>query len=218
MTLLNKKIYLAAILLIVFVSAVLWQRNHIATPEKMPFDVEMIRSGDLVFRKGRGIFSDIFKKIGDIDSPFSHVGIVYIEGNDVFTIHTEASELTGVGCAKKEQLSKFIDSRNAVTYAFYSIDGLGSASIKQVLKTALKYVNDKIPFDTKFNLRDDDKLYCTELVYKAFKTVGIDLVGKPNMIQVPNFNSLKKIEAIPVGQLLKSELIKLIPTTKRGSE
>lgn len=214
----NKIIYFSCFFLFVFISAILWQRNQISTIEKKQFDVEMIRNGDLVFRKGRGLFSDIFKDIGEIDSPFSHVGIVYIEGNDVFAIHTEASELTGVGCAKKELLSTFVSSSNAQTYDFYRVNGLGSAGIKSVLKTALEYVTDKIPFDTKFNMKDNGRLYCTELVYKAYKVAGINLVKGPNMIQVPSIDGLKTLEAITVGQLLESEFINLIPITKRRSE
>lgn len=210
--------YITGILLFALASAFLWQENHVETPERIPFDIEIIRNGDLVFRQGRGIFSEMFKNIGETDSQFSHVGIVYTDGNDIFVIHTEANELTGVGFAKKEKLSDFISNRNSVTYDFYRIDDFQSARIQSVLEAALKYVNDKIPFDTDFNLRDNDRLYCTELVYKAYKSAGINLVGKPSIIQIPSLSGLNKFEAIPIGQLLNSKSIKLIPTQKRRSE
>ncbi len=218
MTLSVKIKYLLGVLLLSFALVFLWLKNQVVPPERIPFDIGIIKNGDLVFRQGRGIFSDIFKNIGETDSPFSHVGIVYKDGNDIFVIHTEANELTGVGFAKKEKLSDFISNSNSVTYDFYRIDDFRSARIQSVLKAALKYVNDKIPFDTDFNLRDNDRLYCTELVYKAFKSAGINLVGKPSMIQVPSLSGLHKLEAIPIGQLLNSESIKLIPTHKRRSE
>ena len=210
--------YFLGILLISLALVFFWQKNQVVTPERIPFDIEIIKTGDLIFRQGRGIFSDIFRNIGETDSPFSHVGIVYKDGNDIFVIHTEANELTGVGFAKKEKLSDFISNSNSVTYDFYRIDDFRSARIQSVLEAALKYVNDKIPFDTDFNLRGNDKLYCTELVYKAFKSAGINLVEKPSMIQVPSLSGLHKLEAITIGQLLKSESIKLISTRKRRSE
>lgn len=179
-------------------------------PTKMPNYPAMIRSGDLVFRQGRGIFSGIFRNVGNVASPFSHVGILYIESKNIFVIHTEASELTGVGFAKKEPLSKFISNRNAKSYKFYRVVGLDSSGINTMLKTALKYVRDKVPFDTEFNLKDSGKLYCTELVYKAYKTARINLVKKPSVIQVPTYYGIKEIETIPIGLLVKSSVIKPI--------
>jgi len=176
----------------------------------------MIKSGDLVFRQGRGIFSELFSNIGDVDSIFSHVGIVYKEKNDVFVIHTEANEFTGVGFAKVEPLSSFISRSNSITYDFYRVKELNNKNENIVLKTALKYVANKIPFDINFNLKDSDKLYCSELVYKAYKSAGISIIDKPTIIQLPGFSRPKAFKAVTIGQLMRSGAVKFIQTKKIG--
>jgi len=212
----NTKIIFAAILvtLLIFVSSIFGKQNRTVTSEKALHDLEMIKSGDLVFRQGRGIFSELFRNIGDVETQFSHVGIVYKEKKGVFAIHTEANELTGVGFAKIEPLSNFVSNHNAIRYAFYRIEGLDNKRTKAVLRETLKYVRDKIPFDSDFNLRNSDRLYCTELVYKAYKSAGIRLVGKPSIIQLPGFSNLKNFEAITIGQLVESPSVQFIKTQK----
>lgn len=199
---------MAAVLLMVFGSPGV--NSQTVASEKVPLDVEMIKSGDLVFRQGRGIFSELFMNIGDVDSQFSHVGVVYKEKNVAHVIHTEANEFTGIGLAKIELLSDFVSDSNAIRYAFYRVKGLNNERAEHVVNTALKYVTDKIPFDSEFNLQDNNKLYCTELVYKAYKLAGVRLVEKPSIIQFPGLSLFKKFEAITVGQLLKSRAVKFI--------
>ena len=41
---------------------------------------------------------------------------------------------------------------------------------------ALTYVRDALPFDDRFNLESADRMYCTELVWRAYLKAGIDLV------------------------------------------
>lgn len=177
-------------------------------------DLTLIKNGDIVFRQGTGIFSYLFRNIGGEYSAFSHVGIVYFENNKVFVIHTEANDLTGIGFAKTEELSVFINACNASKHAFYRVQNLASYETATVLDSALKYVNDKIPFDTDFDLTNEDRLYCTELVYKAFKSIGCDLVRAPKKIQC--ISGLKAFEAITIGQLLASNKLKLIQNDKKG--
>lgn len=213
----NHKNFLVNAVMLIAVIAVFniaQQQNQIEKPEKVPFDLAMIRSGDLIFRQGRGIFSEFFRNVGEVDSPYSHVGIIYVKNNNVFVIHTEANEMTGIGFAKKDKLVDFISNNNALTYGLFRIKGLGNKDAESVLKTALAYVSNKIPFDADFNLKSSDSLYCTELVYKAYKSAGFDLVEYPLIIHLPVLNGLLNLKAITVGQLVESEAIKLISKLK----
>jgi hypothetical protein len=219
MTPLNTKLSIILFFLLVsVVSFFFWKKNEIVLPQKMRSDLTKINNGDLIFRKGRGVFSDIFRNIGGEDSPFSHVGIIYLENNEVLVIHTEASEVTGIGYAKKEKLNDFISVANATKYAFYRVQDIESNEIDSIVHLALSYVSNSIPFDTDFDLMDDDRLYCTELVYKAFKSVGFNILEKPNKIKIPSVSGMKNIEAITIGQLLKSEKIKSIPNLNTGEQ
>ncbi len=218
MNTLKTKLVVTIALLVILISSYnfLGKQNQTVILEKTPLKLEMIRSGDLVFRQGRGFFSELFSNIGDIDSIFSHVGIVYKGKNDVFVIHTEANEFTGVGFARIEPLSSFISNRNSITYDFYRVKDLDNKNETLVLETALKYVAEKIPFDINFNLKDNDKLYCSELVYKAYKSAGISIIDTPAIIQLPGFSRSEAFKAITIGQLMRSGAVKFIQTKKIG--
>jgi len=180
---------------------------------KIPFDLGIIRSGDLVFRQGRGIFSGLFRNVGEVPSPYSHVGIIYVEKEDVFVIHSEANDVTGIGFSKKDNLYDFIDPTNALTYGFFRVKGLNANDAQYVLGTALAYVINRTPFDADFNL-ENDSLYCTELVYKAYKSAGINLVRHPLTIQLPFVKGFIPFRAITVGQLVQSDTIQLVFKTE----
>jgi hypothetical protein len=179
-------------------------------------DLTLITNGDLVFRQGTGIFSYLCRNIGGEPSTFSHVGIVYFENNKAFVIHTEANDLTGIGFAKKEELSIFISASNSSKHAFYRVQNLSSNQIEGVLDSAFKYVSDSIPFDTDFDLTNDHKLYCTELVYKAFKSIGCKLVRMHRKIDAQYVSRSKAFEVITIGQLLSSKKVKLIQYDRKG--
>ena len=178
-------------------------------------EVVGLKSGDLVFRKGRGIFSDLFQEIGG-HSKFSHVGIVYMDEGNIYVIHTEASEFTSVGFARMEKLGEFISKRNARNYQFFRVVGVGRERMEKVLQNALSYVRDGVPFDTGFDLQDDSRLYCTELVYKAYLAAGFSLIDKPLVLHFPDFVSARSIEVITIGQLVASKETKPLHVTYGG--
>ncbi len=190
------------------------QENTSLVSENIPAVPATIKSGDLVFRRGRGIFSEIFRDIGGTGSPFSHVGIVYIDNSSIFVLHTEANELTGIGHARKEKIDSFISKEHALSYAFFRVTGLDADGRASVLETALEYVRNRVPFDTSFSLEGDDRLYCSELVYKAFKSAQIYLVDSPSILRIPGFSVSGTLEAITIAQLLKSSNIQPIPIEK----
>ena len=190
------------------------KQNQFEISAQIPFDSEIFRSGARIFRQGRGIFSEFFRNVGELNSPYSHVGIIYMENNNVFVIHTEANEVTGLGFAKKDELTNFISKTNAFSSGLYRIKNLGSKDAESVMKTALGYVRNKIPFDTDFDLNSSCSLYCTELVDMAYKSVGINLVEHPYIIQFPIINRLLNREVITVGQLVESNAIEFVSKLK----
>ena len=159
-------------------------------------DLDLFQDGDLIFRSGKGIFSDFFKSVGTRKSPYSHVGIICRHGGEVFVIHTEANELTGKGHAKIDALNIFLNDSNASASCIYRLKKAANYYGKKSAGIAIQFAKDKIPFDLNFDISTQDKLYCTELVWLAFKKAGIDIVDSPSSITVPFLKS-KTIITIP---------------------
>jgi hypothetical protein len=109
---------------------------------------------------------------------YSHAGIIEQDGDTLFVIHSEASELTGIGHVKREPISIFLDEIK--TWGVYRIDAQDSICDKIAL-FAKEYFVKEIPFDLDFDASNDREVYCTELVALAVNKALQDSVIKPEM-------------------------------------
>jgi hypothetical protein len=115
--------------------------------------------------------------MADKQKEFSHVGIICFENGVPFVIHAVPGENgEGPDFIKKDKITDFLDSRKVSRYAVlrarFPAEQNGIAA-----RNALQYYLEKRTFDDQYDLNTDDKLYCTELVIKAFSSAGIDLKG-----------------------------------------
>lgn len=188
---------------------------HYRVTSQIFFDKELFQDGDLLFRKGKGIFSGFFSAAGKEKSSYSHVGLVSIKGNKIFVIHTEASELTGIGFAKIEPIDVFLDDDNAYYASLYRLKGNTEIYGKNAVKIAETFVKMHIPFDTAFDMKTEDKLYCTELVWLAYKKVGINIVKDLDRLEIPVFKEKFK-DIISTGSLLNSGRITFVKKLKEA--
>lgn len=137
-----------------------------------------LKSGDIVCRLGGGFFSNYFRKYASKEKKYSHIGIVEVKNDTVFIIHTEASELTGVGCVKKESINCFLE--NILVFDFYRVQVNRNIRKKIVVK-AKEYYNKKVPFDLDFNSFNNEKMYCTELVANVLNRAFDSIVIVPTL-------------------------------------
>lgn len=147
-------------------------------PSVVDVSVYGLRSGDIVCRQGRGFFSKYFRKYASQEQRYSHIGIVEVERDSIFVIHTEASELTGIGFVKREPISEFL--KHIAVFGFYRVDCTDSLRKKMIAK-GREYYRKKIPFDMDFDASDDSKLYCTELVAKTLNDAFDSILIKPEL-------------------------------------
>lgn len=187
-----------------------WLRRR-AVPVSSCSDFE---SGDLVFRMGRGLFSDIFSSFGTNHPRYSHVGIVIVEADACQVVHTEASELTGKGNARIESMAVFLGPDRAAYGAVFRVRNMAAEQRRKVVASAASYVRRQIPFDIDFNLESEDKLYCTELVWRAFREGGIDLAPKRDIVKSRILFGSKMKEIVTVNNLVEGggiEFLRNVP-------
>jgi hypothetical protein len=137
-------------------------------------DLEVeVRTGDLIFRRGLGFTSQAVLRT-DPEALYSHVGIAIRRGEDVDVVHAVPFNYLD-GFTLREPLRDFLAPANATAGAVYRLRHDLAPRVELLTSVLTGHVDRRTRFDDRFDLDDDNKLYCTELVWKALRSVGIDL-------------------------------------------
>ena len=141
--------------LFMYLASNLFEKKISKKENQQSFDLNIIKSGDIIFRKERNFLSDMFSNIDK--SKYSHIAIALKVGENLKIYHIESnSEKDDLKIDTFEKFTKFA-SKIAVYRYNKEID---SEKIIQILE---EYEKNKIEFDIDFEL-ENDKLYCTELI------------------------------------------------------
>jgi hypothetical protein len=159
-------------------------------PEEMDeweaFGREHIQDGDLLFRNGisytlKGCLI-AFVTAAVCDSPFTHDAIAHWE-DGVLYVYDTVPEPEGV---------------RKIPFAFWALDNARHSLVVKRLKpqyrcyipAALDYIETaylkQIPFDSSLHL-DDERLYCSELLEKAFRSAGVALSEPVALRRFPHY-------------------------------
>jgi uncharacterized protein YycO len=128
-----------------------------------------IKDGDIICRLGDRIWSMYFKELSLNDKRFSHLGIVRIRDNIVSVINAEGLANEGRDFVNEISLKDFL--KNAQRIGIYRLKAIEGEVVSD---TALEYIG--FPFDWQFDMEDNSKLYCTELLYVILKKLNPDIV------------------------------------------
>lgn len=148
-------------------------------------------------------------------SPFIHVGIIEVEGNDAFVY--EASGVYTLGFGGKPPTDNVSGHVRRITLDDYLRETGGTATfynapaglnIGKMLQYARSHAELKTPFDPYFNYSDRSKLYCSEFVAAAFeagdtstyRTVPMKL--NRSMQVIMNWLKVTDKNILPVYQLV----------------
>ena len=140
----------------------------------------------MVFRRGRSLNSHAVL-LADGGARFSHVGVVIADALHASVVHAVPATEQDSGGVKIDSIEDFLSEKNAVTWGVYRLTrDDGGLFGKEAAKYAGEVGRRDIEFDSAFELMDGSKLYCTELVWRAYKAAGIDIVdGHFDRVQFP---------------------------------
>lgn len=145
------------------------------------WDLKEFQNGDIIYRHGNGFFSDYFRKSSKREQIYSHGGIIVIDSTEVYVIHSEASEFTGIGGVRKESLTTFL--KDISTWGVYRLDTTQTVR-DSIVSIAACYLKKETPFDLDFDNGSDDKVYCTELIAIAVNSaIHRDLIKATGVIR-----------------------------------
>ena len=120
------------------------------TAPDIPYD--SLQTADLAFRLGRSVESEMIASY-DEGMRYSHVGVV-------------------IRCDSAED---FFRSDRAAAGAVMRLSGLNDIQRTAIRDYALRLRDSQIVFDHDYSLADSTRMYCTELVERAFAAAGISL-------------------------------------------
>lgn len=152
----------------------------------LKYDPTLFQSGDIIFRRGKSLISQIVLT-ADEESSFSHAGLIERSGDSLFVIHIIPNDpQDGGDLVRRESLQSFLRSDHASLAAVYRLQKDDQQYAQKATTTAKQYFAQHIKFDRLLDLETLDKLYCTELIWQAYNETGIDLVdGKWDHLSIP---------------------------------
>ncbi|MCL1929226.1 MAG: hypothetical protein FWG07_10610 [Treponema sp.] len=194
----NRNFYVFSGIIIFMVLAVSMS-VYIIMPRGRPLKIEktdeffgILEDGDIICRLAVRFWSELFSNLSVTDKRFSHMGIIRIHNGIVTVIHAEGSTGRETDYVSEVPLAEFLQVARRI--GVYRINGAGR---NQLAQTALEYTG--IPFDWQFDMDDESKLYCTELLYVILKRIMPDV--KLNTVYLEKTGK----EIIPLEAVSNSE-------------
>lgn len=126
----------------------------------------LLKSGDIIFRNGTDEVSQATRRFNRKDTTFSHCGIIEIEQGGPVVYHAIGGSYNPGGRLKKEPLDSFSYPGSFDKIAVFRYN-LSKDELDAFLNIIRKHHENKLPFDLFFNFDTDQKMYCTEFVFKS---------------------------------------------------
>ena len=192
---------LLAICLLVLIPASIWLLS-IYEPEQAKFSEKhktekwlkanpekgVLQSGDLICRHGRGVISNAFKSFSLRESKFSHTGIISIEDGNIWVYHTIGGEENKTNKMRKDALKTFCDPRFVHSFATFRFD-LDSVQNSGLMEQVKSYFDAGLEFDTDFDIKTDDRMYCSEFIYKVL----VKVTSNENYLSLTRFSGYEYV-------------------------
>ena len=140
--------------------------------------VEKLSEGDLAFRRGNSAKSHIVL-YADAKGEYSHVGIIVKEGSNFMVTHITPGERKPeetVDKIKMESLEDFFACDKAERGAILHFND--SECAEKAAQCAKKFFEKEILFDHDYDLDDSIKMYCSEMVWRAYMKAGKDITNQ----------------------------------------
>jgi hypothetical protein len=134
----------------------------------------------------------MFMDVSPTDRRYSHLGVARVAGGRVTVIHAEGATADGADGVREDALEDFVKDATAVgVYRAKGVDGGKiSAAAAERLGT---------PFDWRFDMDDESRLYCTELLYVALRRAAPSL-GLATVAVGPQGRRVIPLEAVSASE------------------
>lgn len=190
-----KKIIIIVTIIAVVVGAVYIiyskeEKKHYAKHDRLAKnELAMLRSGDIILRRGFGLVSASIATSLNEDFSVSHCGIVDVDSNgNVRVIHSVSSSLSDFDGLQDCTIDEFCKESKENSLMVVRFRDTADVPLANLAKTAQTYLDRKIPFDGVFDITENDEMYCSEMVWSALKeNYGYDIYPDKSKTAVIKF-------------------------------
>ena len=144
-----------------------------------------IKDGDLVERSDDDLVSESLRGMSQTDKTYSHSGIAFVEDGNVYVYNNMAGAENKNEQMMREPFDSFVSPSRKDGFGIfrYQLSDEERVKIHDIIKDLF---DKKLLFDKSFDLKTDDKQYCSEMIYKALKKATNNRVILPTS-KVQNF-------------------------------
>lgn len=125
-----------------------------------------IKSGDIILRNGTDEVSRAARSFNRIDTSFSHCGIVLLENDSLFVYHALGGEYNPSQKLRRDPIDNFCHPPEVDRFAIYRYE-LNTQQNDSLTGIVQRYYAEELRFDLYFNFLTDDRMYCSEFVFKC---------------------------------------------------
>ena len=140
-------------------------------PRQISPPTSSFATGDLAFRLGRTLQSNLIASSADDSVRYSHVGVILFRNDSCVVVHIEPKDDNLPDEIRCEPIEDFFSPQTAVSGCVMRHDSLTTAQQDRVAARAVELLNSRILFDHDYLLSDSEEMYCTELVESIFSSV-----------------------------------------------
>ncbi len=166
------------------------EKKHYAKHDRLAKnELVMLRSGDIILRRGFGLVSASIATSLNEDFSVSHCGIVDVDSNgNVRVIHSVSSSLSDFDGLQDCTIDEFCKESKENSLMVVRFRDTADVPLANLAKTAQTYLDRKIPFDGVFDITENDEMYCSEMVWSALKeNYGYDIYPDKSKTAVIKF-------------------------------
>lgn len=129
--------------------------------------IQNLKDGDIVLRTGNDVISNLFAQLNKTDKTYSHCGIAFYENHSWVVYHSIGGEDNPDEKLRREPFKNFVHPQHNLGFGIcrYILPKKQLDTLHKIVHT---FYAAQIPFDMKFDLQSNDRLYCAEMIYKAF--------------------------------------------------
>lgn len=154
-------------------------------------DESELKDGDLILRHSRGFVSDAILSFSTREPEFSHSGIIRKVDGVTYVYHATGGEENVSNAMKRDKLALYCHPAAVFKFGIFRYD-IPETEMEQFLAILDQNYADKMEFDLSFEMETDDRMYCSEMIYKAMEDVrgkernflGISGVGEKPYVAV----------------------------------
>ncbi len=135
-----------------------------------------LREGDLVLRLSVDPASQFIRLFNRKDKRYSHAGIVLMHSGYPYIYHILTGDENPDGKIRKDSLSKFAAAGKNFGFAIYRYE-MTKKEITNVKSIIKNWIKRGVTFDMAFDLRTNDRMYCSEMIMKALREATFNRIN-----------------------------------------